>query len=227
LRRSISREARMSERYPGYDVLAKRDTPSWNDRTRGVIDERMAIDPDRHRFCTDAEWPTLRAICDRIIPQKTGDYRAPTAAMVDEKLFADATDGFENVELGAMQDAWRRGLAAIDAEARRAHECAFAELAAADQDALLTRVQKGDVQHALWRDTPPALFFKARLLRDIVSAYYAHPRAWNEIGYGGPASPRGYVRLNFDRRDPWEASEARPGREADARRDNARVGRSV
>ena len=22
----------MTERYPGYDVLAKRDTPSWNDR---------------------------------------------------------------------------------------------------------------------------------------------------------------------------------------------------
>jgi len=45
------------------------------------------------------------------------------------------------------------------------------------------------------------------VLRTAVSIYYAHPAAWNEIGFGGPASPRGYVRLGFDRRDPWEADE--------------------
>ena len=71
---------------------------------------------------------------------------------------------------------------------------------------------------------PPELFFAKRLLHDVVGAYYAHPAAWNEIGFGGPASPRGYVRMNFDRRDPWEAAEARPGREDEARRENARVG---
>jgi hypothetical protein len=30
--------------------------------------------------------------------------------------------------------------------------------------------------------------------------------------------------MDFDRRDPWEADEARPGREAEAARENARVG---
>ncbi len=69
----------------------------------------------------------------------------------------------------------------------------------------------------------PAEFFRARLLHDVVGAYYAHPSAWNEIGFGGPASPRGYVRMHYDRRDPWEAAEARPGREAEARRENASV----
>ena len=45
-----------------------------------------------------------------------------------------------------------------------------------------------------------------------------------EIGFGGPASPRGYVRMNFDRRDPWEAVETKPGQDEKARRENARVG---
>jgi hypothetical protein len=46
----------------------------------------------------------------------------------------------------------------------------------------------------------------------VVGIYYAHPAAWSEIGFGGPASPRGYVRLGFDERDPWEAEEVRtPG----------------
>src|SRR5262252_10658338 len=58
-------------------------------------------------------------------------------------------------------------------------------------------------------------------------AYYMHPTAWSEIGWGGPASPRGYVRMDFDRRDPWEAAEAKPGREAEALRENRRVGRGV
>jgi hypothetical protein len=26
---------------------------------------------------------------------------------------------------------------------------------------------------------------------------YAHPYAWDEIGFGGPAYPRGYGALNF------------------------------
>jgi hypothetical protein len=63
------------------------------------------------------------------------------------------------------------------------------------------------------------------MLPDVVQSYYAHPTAWNEIGWGGPASPRGYVRLQADRRDPWEAAEAEPGREAQAYRENLRVGR--
>ena len=82
----------------------------------------------------------------------------------------------------------------------------------------------GELRNQAWGDMPCGLFFKARLLPDIVKTYYSHPTAWNEIGWGGPASPRGYVRLGADRRDPWEAAEAKRGREAKAYRENKRVG---
>ncbi len=75
----------------------------------------------------------------------------------------------------------------------------------------------------LWRGMPSKLFFTKRVLHDIVGAYYAHPTAWSEIGWAGPASPRGFVRLDKNRRDPWEAAEAYPGEEATARRENTRV----
>ncbi len=215
----------MSDRYPGYDVLNKRDTVSWNDQTRAVIDRRMMIDPDRHQFFTEREWATMRAVCDRIVPQPASRSRiAPLAAMVDEKLHANSGDGYRDARLPHFRDAWRRGLAAIDAEADKRHRRRFHELSPAEQDAVLTAIQNGEVRSSNWRDLPPKLFFNKRLLHDIVSAYYAHPVAWNEIGFGGPASPRGYVRMNFDRRDPWEAAEARPGHEEEARRENARVG---
>ena len=103
----------MPERYPGYDVLRKRNSPSWNDQTRAVIDDRLAIDPHTHRFFTDDEWPTIRAICDRIVPQTVARPRpVPLAAMVDQKLHGSASEGYRYAELPPMREAWRRGLAA-------------------------------------------------------------------------------------------------------------------
>ena len=67
-------------------------------------------------------------------------------------------------------------------------------------------------------------FFKKRMARDLVLACYSHPAAWSEIGWGGPASPRGYVRLDFNDRDPWEAAEAKDGHDEWARRENGFVG---
>jgi hypothetical protein len=217
----------MTERFPGYDVLAKRGTQSWNPQTRRVVDERLATDPEAHAFFSDAEWQTLKVVCRRIIPQPADRERpVPLAAMVDEKLATDATDGYRDARLPPMGEAWRRGLAALDAEAIARHGRSVAELEGAEADGLLGAAQQGLLTDAAWGGMSAELFFKQRIIPDIVGAYYAHPVAWSEIGFGGPAAPRGYVRLDFDRRDPWEASEARPGREAAALRENRRVGRS-
>ena len=87
----------MSDRYPGYDVLSKRDTPSWNEQTRAVVDARISLDPDAHAFFDDREWRTLRALCDRICPQPADRARpVAVAAMIDVQL-ADAL-GREFVE---------------------------------------------------------------------------------------------------------------------------------
>jgi gluconate 2-dehydrogenase subunit 3-like protein len=217
----------MPERYPGYDVLNKRDTVSWNDKTREVIDSRIGTDPNQHLFFSDEEWPTIRAVCSRIVPQTVARPRpVPLAAMLDEKLHKNSGDGYRHAELPPMRDAWRRGLAALDAEARAHYDRRFHDLGPLQQDDVLKAVQDGRVRdQRAWHDLPAKSFFQNRVLHDVVSLYYSHPTSWNEIGYGGPASPRGYVRMNYNRRDPWEAAEAKPGREALARRENARVGR--
>jgi hypothetical protein len=212
----------MSKRYPGYDVLAKRHSLSWNEQTRRVIDQRLAL-PREPRFLSGDDWQTLVAICDRIVPQTRTQVSVPLAAMVDGKLFENRGDGYRDHRLPPLREAWRCGLRAIDQEARRRHGGRFHALEAAEQDALLRAAQQGTLDGAAWEGMAVAVFFAKRLLPDIVTAYYAHPAAWNEIGFGGPASPRGYVRMDFDRRDPWEAAEATPGREDEAARQNARV----
>ena len=213
----------MPERYPGYDVLAKLDTPSWNDATRRVLEARLAM-PREPRFFRPEEWETLLAICDRITPQPKHRPPVPVAALVDEKMAEDKTDGYRDAKLPKMQEAWQRGLAALAGEAKRRHGEPFPALTPAAQDALLRGLQQGELDAPELGGMPGALFFSDRLLQDIVVAYYAHPIAWNQIGFGGPASPRGYVRMGFDERDPWEATEAKPGREEEARQKNRNVG---
>jgi hypothetical protein len=215
----------MTDRYPGYNVLSKRKSPSWNDKTREVIDARLAIDPECHRFCDDAEWRALCAVCDQIIPQPAHlAVRAPVAAMIDEKLYTRKGDGYRDARLPELGQAWRIGLAAIDAEAAVEGNKPFCQLSDEQQRVVLRKIQNGEVASSAWEGLPPRLFFSKRLLHDIAAAYYAHPASWNAIGFGGPASPRGYVRMNFDRRDPWEAAESKPGHEEKARRDNEHVG---
>ncbi|HET7662121.1 MAG TPA: gluconate 2-dehydrogenase subunit 3 family protein [Rhodanobacteraceae bacterium] len=213
----------MPERFPGYDVLSKRTTPSWNEATRRVIDARLAMVDEPHFFHAD-EWQTLKAICQRIVPQPANRPPVPIAAMVDHKMEVNHTDGYRRASMPTMREAWRRGLAALDATATNRHGKRFHMIDVADQNKLLKAMQQGELDGPEWNDLPAHTFFSQRLAKDILEAYYAHPTAWNEIGFGGPASPRGYVRMNFNMRDPWEAAEASPGHEDAARKANLHVG---
>jgi hypothetical protein len=213
----------MPDRFPGYDVLSKRWTPSWNHKTREVINRRLAL-PNEPRFLTGEEFALVTAIAARIVPQPRHRPAVPVAAVIDHQLDRDQGDGYRHAGMPPLREAWRQGLRALDAEARAAYDAPFDQLRTSDQDALLARMQKGELKDAAWGDIASGTFFKQRLAHDIVHAYYAHPASWNEIGWGGPASPRGYVRMGFNERDPWEAAEVKDGDIEPARRKNRRVG---
>jgi hypothetical protein len=210
-------------RYPGYDVLAKRNTPSWNDRTRRVIDQRLAV-PGDPRFLTEDEFATVAAVAARLVPRGGGQLPIPVAALVDHKLYNGRSDGYRQAGMPREDDAWRLGLRALDAEARRAFGGRFREISAADQDRLLKQMQDGELRDPAWGEMPAATFFSHRMAHDIVLACFSHPAAWSKIGWGGPASPRGYVRMDFDQRDPWEAVERGDGDHTAAQRKNRHVG---
>ena len=213
---------RHPERYPDYDVMRKQFSPSWNAVTRQVVHARLAV-PREPRFFDAHAFQTLGAVCARIMPQPATGATIPLAAHVDAKMAENHLDGYRYATLPPQGEAWRRGLAALDREATDAHGARFHELAPSLQDELLQRMQDGELKCDAWAGMPCKTFFEHRVIADITHAYYAHPIAWNEIGFGGPASPRGYVRMGLDRRDPWEAAEAHPGREAEARKENRRV----
>ena len=195
--------------YPTYDVLEKWDSPSWNDQTRKAVRNRLERVPPR-RFLTQGQWSLLEAIAARLIPQPERTEPVPIVPWIDDMLHRDETPGYRYADMPPMRDAWRQGLDSIAAEARGRHDKSFEELQPADQDKLLADIQHNRVDARIWRDLPAGGFFLHHLVKQVVGIYYAHPAAWSEIGFGGPASPRGYARLGFDERDPWEAKEFEP-----------------
>jgi hypothetical protein len=196
--------------YVDYDVLRKWDTPSWDEQTREVIRKRLTAIPAR-RFFTEAEWQTLESICARLVPQPERLNPIPIVPWIDDKLHHDRRDGFRYDDMPPLREAWRLGLEGIDEESRRQFGTEFRSLLEADQDTVLRIIQAGDVHGGVWARLPAQRFFTTVLLKEVVGEYYAHPAAWSEVGFGGPASPRGYVRLGVNQRDPWEAP-ARGGR---------------
>ena len=195
---------RPPQRFPGYDVLAKWGSPSWDDTTRRVVGDRMAQVPPR-RFFDEIEWAVLEAFCETVVPQPERDEPVPIAPFVDAAMVENRTSGTRYKPLPTMREAWRRGLAAIDAEARARTGRRFADLSPDERGAVLKAVDEEETQAAEWEGLAPQRLFRQVMANEVVRIYYAHPSAWNEIGFGGPASPRGYVRLGVNRRDSWEA----------------------
>ncbi len=196
-----------NSRYPNYNVLDKWSSPDWDDQTREVVRKRLEEVPPI-RFFTDEEARLLAAIAERILPQpdRIGTEKILTVPWIDEKLYEDKRDGYRYEEMPPQQEAWRLGLKGINESARVLFgEKEFMDLDTISQDVVLTHVGRGDPPGATWDVLPAARFFKDVLCSTIVKIHYAHPAAWNEIGYNGPSSPRGHVRKWEDGVDPWEA----------------------
>lgn len=198
-------------KYPGYNVLDKWSSADWDEQTRRAVRRRLEETPPV-RFFNDVEARTLSAVVERIIPQPDRDdaEKIPIVPWIDEKLYEDKRDGYRYEALPPQREAWRLGLKGIDEAARALFNGKFfTELDPLSQDVVLTHVAQGRAPGAAWEQMPAAQFFKNVLCITVVKIYYAHPAAWNEIGYSGPSSPRGHVRKWEGGVDPWEAEEQR------------------
>ncbi len=195
--------------YPGYQTLSQQ--AYWDEATRAVVLKRVHEAPPI-RFFTPQETPLLQAVLDRVLPQDDRDlaHRIPLINHIDERLFSGRIDGYRYEGMPPDAEAHRLGLQGIDALARHAHGHSFVDLGPLQQDEVLQMLHDGDTpaDAEIW-DRLPVGHYWSLLVQDAVEAYYAHPYAWDEIGFGGPAYPRGYMRLERGQPEPWEVGEQR------------------
>ena len=190
-RQRVGTTPQMVGRYPDYDVLSNAE--NWDAATRAVVDGRLG-DPLPMRFFSESEQPTLRALCD-VATAQDSEPRVPVAEMVDEKLAAGRLDGFRYADMPPDPETWRRVLRGLDESARtRSGAESFAACAAQEQEAIFAEFVAGTLRGGTWDELNVSRAFSV-CMRAVLSAFYSHPWAWNEIGYGGPAYPQGYMRL--------------------------------
>jgi hypothetical protein len=193
----------MHGRYPDYNVLDEAD--HWDEVTRRVVFQRVDSVPEI-RFFTHPEVLTLGAFCDVVMAQDR-EPKIPVLNMVDAKLFAGQLDGFQHAGMPDDRETWRMSAKGLDAVARQ-HGCEdFASASVEVQERIIDAFHKGELRGEVWDELDPSKAWSV-LMRSVLSAFYSHPWAWNEIGFGGPAYPRGYARFGVGQREEWEGAPA-------------------
>jgi len=195
--------------YPGFSTLSQE--AFWDEATRRVVRTRVeTVAPIR--FFTESEARLLGAMLDRIVPQDDRDeaHRIPILSVIDDRLFDDRIDGYRFEDMPSDQEAYRQGLPGIDLIAQHLFDRPFTELEPLQQDTVLWTMHDDQppAGQDIWKQVPADRFWLL-IVQDAVDAYYAHPYAWDEVGFGGPSYPRGYFRLERGQPEPWEVREQR------------------
>jgi Gluconate 2-dehydrogenase subunit 3 len=190
------------QRFPGFDVLAEAD--AWDPVTAGVVLARVGPQPPL-RFFRPAQEAVARPLFDLILDQHQ-EPRVPVFEMVDQRLAELATDGWHYGDLPPDPQAWTLSLGALDQDAHQRCGDGFASCPLEAQESLLRAFLDlgDDTWHGMRADRVWSLWS-----RYACTAFYSHPWAWNEIGFPGPAYPRGYKNPGVNAREPFEVEDRR------------------
>lgn len=191
------------DRFPGLDVLGQ--ARHWDQATADLVTARLSP-PSGLAFFTAAE-AACAGILLNLLTGQQDNQEILILHMVDVRLAAGETDGWRYCDMPEDGQAWRDTLAYLDEDAAARCGTMFADAPEDDQLALIQAVQ--DLTAKDWHELNAAHVWSL-WTRYACTALYAHPLAWNEIGFPGPAYPRGYKNTGVDKLEPFEVRDARP-----------------
>jgi len=192
------------DRFPGFRVVGQ--AGHWDEATRAVVLARLEP-PGPTRFFSKAEQAAAVVLVGLLVDVDE-ELAASLVAEIDGRLADDETDGWHYDDMPTDEEAWRRSLAALDAEAADRGGESFAALSPDDAHAAVAGIADSDAER--WHGLPRGRLWDL-WMRYSCTAYYAHPAAWDEMGWGGPAYPRGYKNIGIDAREPYEVADHDPG----------------
>ncbi|WP_135556231.1 gluconate 2-dehydrogenase subunit 3 family protein [Paenibacillus cymbidii] len=191
--------------YPEYDVMDALE--QWDDHTQAIVGARLVREHD-YRYLTLTEAELLRAVCSLLAGDDRGEIIQYVLCHIDETLYRNVGESQRKAGVPAARQLIRDGLQALDRASMLRFGDHLFQLHGNEQRQLMLEFGEFRVEPAaVWNGLPQKALFQ-KLLALTVEAYYSHPLVWSEIGYGGPAYPRGYVRTAIGQTDPWEAKRS-------------------
>ncbi|MGM4914552.1 gluconate 2-dehydrogenase subunit 3 family protein [Rhizobium sp. 768_B6_N1_8] len=183
--------------------------------TLSAAEVAAALAPDlasyKPSFLTADEMRAVIAMSDRFIPaddEGPGALDTNVPIFIDQQLDADLgaewylkgpfekkADPLMGYQLPyRAQEIYRIGLKLLDEHCRKIHNAAFADLSTTDKDAVLTSLQKNEVDfQAMGEEYLSASSFFGQVLSDTKNGYLADPMyggnkgmaSWKMIGFPG------------------------------------------
>ena len=165
------------------DALAQNQNQT-QPATTGATDTTHAHASGHGTFFNNDDAAAVAAFTERLVPGAPGQPGAREANVlnyIDLALAGAYAD---------QQDFYRRGLAALDAYCRATNGKRFVELAAAQQDGIITALEEGKASHFTW---PSAQAFFNTVRTHTMEGLFADPvyggnkdfAGWRLVGFPG------------------------------------------
>jgi hypothetical protein len=188
--------------YPSFDVMHEKD--EWDDHTQTIVTSRLESH-EGFQFLTPIEAEMVSRISSLLVNDQTPEVLHFVVGHIDQSLHQSPGESQRKAGVPEAPVLVRVGLKAIEQGAQSRYGSSFMNLDIALQKQYLQHISESTAEpKEIWGPIPQeALFQKLRQL--TIESYCSHPKVWSEIGYAGPAYPRGYVRTQLGQLDPWEA----------------------
>ncbi|MCZ8513044.1 gluconate 2-dehydrogenase subunit 3 family protein [Paenibacillus filicis] len=189
-------------RYPSFNVMNEKD--EWDDHTQTIVTSRLKPSKSLH-FLTPNEADMVKQISSLFVNDRSPEVLDFVLGHIDQTMHQSPGESQRKEGVPQAQELIRAGLQAIEQGVQSQYSSSFADLDRAKQKQYLQHISESVAKpQEIWNGIPQEALFR-KLLNLTVESYCSHPKVWSEIGYAGPAYPRGYVRTQLGQLDPWEA----------------------
>jgi hypothetical protein len=186
--------------YSQFDVMNEKE--HWDPHTTEIVERRL----HSHNLSVlkHDEACTLFELCSALLAEKRNPILSYVTYHFDSKLKSDIGEGQRKKNVPKQMQLIQTGLQLLNEHCEKHYRMDFCHIEDEERKDLIGQMLSGSLKLQGQAEFPTKDFIK-KILDVAASAYYSHPTVWSEIGYAGPAYPRGYVRSELGLTDPWEA----------------------
>ncbi len=192
--------------YPEFNVMD--GEPHWDPHTREIVDQRLQT-PSFYPFqvLTQQQSITLFELCAQLLDDDREAVISYVVHYFDLTLKSNIGESQRKSSVPPQSVLIRDGLDLLDRACLQQYGRAMDRLPNDVKQKIAGELMQGSFILQSAEKFVPCVDFMQKIHSEAVAAYYSHPLVWSEIGYAGPAYPRGYVRSELGLTDPWEAKQ--------------------
>lgn len=196
--------AKYQVHYSNFNVMNEEE--HWDPHTKKIVSKRLDTQTFYPlQYLTEQQSKTLTELCAILL----GDNRQPIIAFVihhfDSTLKASIGESQRKIGVPKQATLICDGIDLLDRECIQQYGNPFDGLEEDMKNKVVSDLMGERISLNSEQINIPVKDFVQKISSEATSAYYSHPTIWSEIGYAGPAYPRGYVRSELGLTDPWEA----------------------